>query len=169
MGYAFFKYGATLVAGPKLISIPTMQCQDRANAFQLGPNRSRIQDPGNLAIVLLTVIIATTVHVQDFRDVKGDSQNGRHTLPMAHPLIARASVLPLMWIWTTTCIKIWGVSVEMAVPFFALATVIGYRFYRYNNVQADETSYALYNASTTGSTCPRHMYMLTLIDLAGYC
>lgn len=148
VGYGLFNYGATLVAGPTLSHFQQYQVATALiNALQLGPDRSHIQGRGNLAIALLTAIISTTIHVQDFQDIRGDSKSHRCTLPMAYPLLARASVLPLMCMWTIICIGIWGVSLAIAVPFFAFATVIGYRFYWYTDAQSDETSYLLYNAS----------------------
>ncbi|KAH9483264.1 Fumagillin beta-trans-bergamotene synthase [Psilocybe cubensis] len=98
-----------------------------------------------LPLVINASIILTTIHAQDFRDLIGDIQEGRSTIPIVLPKSSRASMPVLLVAWMAVLMAVhqeWNV-VDWAA--LALGTVVGLRFYFIHEAAADQTSYTLYN------------------------
>ncbi|KAI0197373.1 hypothetical protein EV127DRAFT_476463 [Xylaria flabelliformis] len=81
-------------------------------------------------LALLTAAIATTCHIQDFRDMKGDLAAGRRTIPLAFGNIqSRILVAVTIAMWTPTASLLWGgLLKEAALAYIAGAAVIGNLF-----------------------------------------
>lgn len=124
VGYATFETGATLVAG--------LDC-------------SRLDSTAVTAICLSTGIMASTYHVQDFKDVEGDRLIGRRTLPIVAPQHARKTVIAGLVAWSVALAKIWNLDGLTAAALLFLGAVVGGRFLLYRSVRADQVSFYLYN------------------------
>ncbi|GJE96748.1 UbiA prenyltransferase family protein [Phanerochaete sordida] len=124
VGYATFETGATLVAG--------FDC-------------TRLDRTAVLAICLSTGIMASTYHVQDFKDVEGDRLIGRRTLPIVAPRHARKTVIAGLVAWSLALARIWGLDTLTAAVLLLLGAAVGGRFLLYRTVRADQVSFYLYN------------------------
>ncbi|EGO00410.1 hypothetical protein SERLA73DRAFT_52644 [Serpula lacrymans var. lacrymans S7.3] len=125
-GLVSFELGGTLVAGC---------CH------------SEVDNVGVLAIILSAMILATTIHSQDFKDEEGDRLIGRQTLAIASPVVGRSIILVLLPIWSISLCKIWHVDFACSLAFLALSLIVGTRFMLATTVQADKMAYLLYNVS----------------------
>ena len=81
------------------------------------------------AQLLKFLLILTTTHAQDFRDVLGDRAAGRLTLPIAYPRLSRLSMLVLLPAWSLFLCRFWEVQLIVSTVFCAFATYVGLRFY----------------------------------------
>ncbi|KAM4065779.1 ubiA prenyltransferase family protein [Hirsutella rhossiliensis] len=123
-GISCFEWGATLVAG----SSP-----------------HGLDQVAQRAICVNAVIIFTTIHAQDFKDIKGDMVMNRSTLPIMYPRQSRKTILPGLCIWTLLCCKVWEVNYIASFPLALLAIWVGLRFFFLTTMKNDEFSYVLYN------------------------
>ena len=140
VGYAIFETGATFVAGtvhyrPSVISV----------SFYAGADRSRLDPVAVLAICLSTGIMASTYHVQDFKDVEGDRLIGRRTLPIVAPQHARKTVIGGLVAWSVALTLIWELDVLASAVLLLLGAVVGGRFLLCRSIRADQVSFYLYN------------------------
>ncbi|KAI0050891.1 hypothetical protein FA95DRAFT_1555149, partial [Auriscalpium vulgare] len=122
-GLASFEVGVTLIAG----------------------DRRTLDHVAALSISLSTIIFATTVQAQDFKDRHSDRALGRHTIPTALPLIARYTVIVPLLIWSGDLIFVWRLDSITACAFLCLAAFVGLRFVFLDSASADEVSYHWYN------------------------
>ncbi len=98
------------------------------------------------AQILNFLLILTTTHAQDFRDVVGDRATGRLTIPLAYPRVSRLSMLVLLPVWSYFLCNFWDVSVPVSVTLQAYATYIGLRFYLSSASSGeDSAAYRAYN------------------------
>ncbi|KAF5335035.1 hypothetical protein D9758_017440 [Tetrapyrgos nigripes] len=124
VGFASFEWGATLIAGQD----PT-----------------RIDKVALSGILLTMCIIGTTVHAQDFKDVNGDKEAGRHTLPMLFPEGSRFTLMILLAVYSFMLPVVWSLDIATASSFGILGVLTGYRFMFKRSCRADQVSYYLYN------------------------
>jgi len=124
VSYGILEAGATLVAGR---------------------NRDQLHNVGLLAVLFSIGALATTIHAQDFKDVKGDALIGRKTLPIAMPQFARLSMLAGLSGWSLALSYFWQLTPLMAASFCGLGLFIGTRFMTLKNARADQVSYYWYN------------------------
>ncbi|KAE9394469.1 hypothetical protein BT96DRAFT_978499 [Gymnopus androsaceus JB14] len=132
IAYASFAWGATCLASYS----PTLT------------------QPQYFAIIRSTLIILTTIHAQDFRDVEGDTLLGRTTLPIAYPVLSRIS-MPLILLGWSIFISFnahlsldSGISILGLLARWALITVAawaGLRFRFLRDAKSDSKSYNMYN------------------------
>ncbi|KAL1700387.1 UbiA prenyltransferase family, partial [Schizophyllum commune] len=98
------------------------------------------------ALVIVALLLATTVHAQDFRDVAGDAAIGRTTLPMVlPPSFARSSLAVLLVSWSTTLVHFWELSAGVAGLLYALAGTTAVFFIRGGTEKADQDACWWYN------------------------
>lgn len=106
-----------------------------------------------------TMIFATTLHCQDFKDAEGDRMIGRKTLPILFPSLARFSVLVGLPLWSVCLTCLWKIDAICSAAFVAYAALVGMRFVMLRGTQADRQSCQLYSVSTlqtpTGLLCGR--------------
>ncbi|KAL1672707.1 UbiA prenyltransferase family-domain-containing protein [Schizophyllum commune] len=98
------------------------------------------------ALVIVALLLATTVHAQDFRDVAGDAAIGRTTLPMVlPPSFARSSLAVLLVSWSTTLVHFWELPAGVAGLLYALAGTTALLFIRGGTEKADQDACWWYN------------------------
>jgi len=112
-----------------------------------GDRESEIDSTGCIAIALSAGIILTTIHAQDYKDVRGDAAAGRVTLPIAYPTLSRIVTAFILIAWS------WGISLTWRLDYITaafmgvLALVVGVRFVVRRDVHGDLVSAYLYNVS----------------------
>jgi len=112
-----------------------------------GCDASHMDAVACLSVALSTAVFATTIHTQDFKDEEGDRLIGRVTLPIVFPKAGRASVLPILVMWSIALSFVWQLTWVGTILFASFALFIGLRFYFLRNTGADQTSFLLYNVS----------------------
>ncbi|KAJ7057615.1 hypothetical protein C8F01DRAFT_991679 [Mycena amicta] len=125
LGFAAFEAGTTLVARN---------------------DKTHLDSTGWLAIFLSGCIIATTIYAQDFRDVIGDAQINRDTIPLHFGDSSRHALLAGIIAWSIALSFIWHVDIFTATAFIALAAFTGARF-----VEEDQRNYLWYNVWLTAA------------------
>ncbi|KAJ3785733.1 UbiA prenyltransferase family-domain-containing protein [Lentinula aff. detonsa] len=118
------------------------------NAGAVGIANPEVLKDGRLfhSFVYNGLVIFTTIHAQDFRDVEGDKIIGRQTLPIVYPEGSRLAILVSMWGWTSGLIATChGIHAWLSLIFGAVGLVIGFRFYCFRSARDDRMSYTLYN------------------------
>lgn len=113
-----------------------------------------------ISIALSAGIILTTIHMQDYKDVRGDFVAGRVTLPIAYPTLSRVSTALLLITWSWGVSQTWRLDDAAAAGVGVLALVVGVRLVVLTNVHADKVSFYWYNVS-----CPHHPIPTCLIDI----
>jgi hypothetical protein len=103
------------------------------------------------------LIIFTTIHAQDFRDIDGDKMIGRRTIPTDWPpLLARASIILGIMAWSLG-IGSSSTSWLTNLSFLVLGFSTSARFLMYQNPEADRKTYTVYNVSRN-ATNPVWLY-----------
>lgn len=124
IGYASFEVGACLIAGKNIHSLDYTAW---------------------MSIICSAGIITTTIHAQDFKDIEGDKEVGRHTLPLEHPIVARYTIFVAVFFWSIILSLVWSLSTSHATGFTLLGSTVGLRFLTKRSIKNDERSYYLYN------------------------
>ena len=106
--------------------------------------------------------MASTYHVQDFKDVEGDRLIGRRTLPIVAPQHARKTVISGLVAWSVALALIWELDVLASAVLLLLGAVVGGRFLLYRSVRADQVSFYLYNVRLPPVT-PSTLVLIRLI------
>lgn len=123
-GLACFEIGATLITAD---------------------DNTRLAPAAIKAIILSSSVFVTTIHTQDFKDVLGDKEIGRTTLPLIFPKASRISILVLLPLWSFLLQWLWGTNQIVSYFLVALSIIIGGRFVFKTSVLADQRSFLLYN------------------------
>ena len=100
-----------------------------------------------IAVALSAGIILTTIHTQDFKDVRGDVAIGRVTFPIAYPALSRAATAFLLIAWSWCSSRTWRLDQISAAVMGVLALFVGVRFMVRTDVRADKVSFYWYNVS----------------------
>ncbi|KAI0259447.1 UbiA prenyltransferase family [Gloeopeniophorella convolvens] len=143
VGYAVAEAGATLVA-----------C----------PDESAADSTVFAAVALSAGIILTTIHTQDYKDVRGDAASGRVTLPIAYPMVSRIATAFLLIGWSWGVAQTWRLDDVAAAVMGVLSLVVGIRFVARTDVRADKVSFYWYNASIFF----RFVWLCAAYTLPGY-
>lgn len=102
-------------------------------------------------VILLTLVILTTIQVQDMEDQEGDVLRGRRSLPLQIGDGPTRCVTALfMAIWGLLCPYFWGcgwVGYIIATP---LAYLVALRSVVYQTVEHDKTTYRIWNMWIAG-------------------
>lgn len=98
--------------------------------------------------MLISLVIFTTIHALDFKDIEGDGLIGRRTLPILYPLVSRLCTAALIPFWSLLL----AYHYRDASPLISLGTIVlglstGARFAWKRTREADRTSGVLYNVS----------------------
>lgn len=121
---------------PILWPIAHGQSSGRANCLTLSTAAALV---GNF------LIIFTTIHAQDFKDIVGDKIQGRKTLPILVPTLSRLSMPCLLLSWSWAVHNMCALSGISSVVLFVTSTIVGGRFLFLRSVYDDQMSYLLYN------------------------
>jgi 4-hydroxybenzoate polyprenyltransferase len=90
---------------------------------------------------LLFVIMASTIAIQDFRDLRGDKVTGRHTLPIAiGEEMARGVVAGFLVVWSLIVPAFWGKEWVMGFVLSILGVVLAVRLMFLRSPNADKRS-----------------------------
>ncbi|KIJ66156.1 hypothetical protein HYDPIDRAFT_110338 [Hydnomerulius pinastri MD-312] len=121
---------------------------DTAATFIAQADRSQpLQDVAVTAHHLSTLIVFSTIHAQDFKDEPGDRYEGRRTIPIVMPRIARVTMPIILLLWSIILNLLPGsfhLSVT-SVALLGLGLLVGLRFALLSTPKADRMSYLLYN------------------------
>ncbi|KAF7300701.1 S-adenosyl-L-methionine-dependent methyltransferase [Mycena chlorophos] len=128
LGFAAFEAGTTFVARD---------------------DKTRLDSAGWLAILLSGCIFATTIYAQDFRDVVGDKEINRDTIPLRFGAPSRVVLLAGVVAWSIGLSVIWGLDSITASLLTLLGVFSGGRFVYFTTVEEDRTSYFWYNVSSS--------------------
>ncbi|KAI0690563.1 UbiA prenyltransferase family-domain-containing protein [Cerioporus squamosus] len=109
-------------------------------------DKSVVSDTFRDTQILNFLLILTTTHAQDFRDVIGDSATGRLTIPLAYPRASRLSMLVLLPAWSFFLCSSREPHLLVSTVVCAFATYVGLRFYfSVGTSEADGAAYRDYN------------------------
>ncbi|KAF9465134.1 UbiA prenyltransferase family [Collybia nuda] len=120
-------------------------------AFKLGTmlisncDRTNLDPIASTALLISMGIIWTTVYVQDFQDVEGDSLVKRATFPLVYPTFSRVALVPglLGWSFLVSCVWDLGAVEDAMLAIFSIWVAL--RFYIHRGPDVDKVSYAWYN------------------------
>ena len=106
-----------------------------------------LDTPIMISAAVNALIILTTIHAQDFRDVVGDRLRGRQTLPIVWPEASRMVVVFMTPAWSFGLLWVTSINHLYATAFFGLGALVGMRFYFQRDADSDRLSYDYYNVS----------------------
>jgi hypothetical protein len=89
----------------------------------------------------------TTIHTQDYKDVRGDAAAGRVTLPIAYPTLSRVVTAFVLLAWSWGISLTWRLDSATAAAMGVLALIVGVSFVARRDTGADVVSSYLYNVS----------------------
>ncbi|KAJ2923384.1 hypothetical protein H1R20_g13711, partial [Candolleomyces eurysporus] len=98
-------------------------------------------------LIVFSLVIATTVHAQDFQDVEGDREIGRNTVPMMFPFMSRLVLLFLVPMWTTLITVASRPPMWLGAIYYGLSLVVGIRSILYRNPKDDARTNFFYSMS----------------------
>ncbi|KAG2117004.1 UbiA prenyltransferase family, partial [Suillus discolor] len=110
-----------------------------------------IDNIGACAVAFSSVVFATTLHAQDFKDEEGDRLTGRCTLVTLFPTFARMSMMIGIPLWSLYLSRLWKVDLVCSLAFVAYGTIVGARFMVYRTASAHKQSCKLYSVSNLES------------------
>ncbi|GJJ13298.1 hypothetical protein Clacol_007550 [Clathrus columnatus] len=93
------------------------------------------------AVIISASVFLTTIHTQDFKDVVGDKEIGRLTLPMIFPKASRISIPILLSLWSLLLQWLWNTNQFVSNILVALSIFIGARFVFKTSIVADQRSF----------------------------
>ncbi|KAJ3002826.1 hypothetical protein NUW54_g5638 [Trametes sanguinea] len=103
--------------------------------------------PHQLVHFFNSAVIFTTIHAQDFKDIHGDRNIGRLTLPLAYPVASRLIVAVAVPIWSLWLAYHWQSAAVFRAVFLLFGSYVGARFGAWRTVNEDRASYRAYNVS----------------------
>ncbi|KAI0440373.1 UbiA prenyltransferase family [Xylaria telfairii] len=110
-------------------------------------------------VILLTLVILTTIQVQDMEDQEGDVLRGRRSLPLQiGDGLTRCVTAVFMAIWGLLCPYFWGCGwfgYAIATP---LAYLVALRSMVYRTVEHDKTTHRIWNMWIAG------LYLIPLLS-----
>ncbi|KAI6045316.1 UbiA prenyltransferase family [Pisolithus marmoratus] len=118
--------------------------------FELGAvmiisSKASVDHTSLLALLSSGLLIFTTIHAQDFADADGDRLSGRRTLPIVAPEGSRLYMLAALPAWSIALSVLWGLGPLCGTLFLSMGLFVGSQYFRFRDVQHDQSSYLLYN------------------------
>ncbi|KAG1813616.1 UbiA prenyltransferase family [Suillus subaureus] len=108
---------------------------------------SSIDKIGACGFTFSSIVFATTLHAQDFKDEEGDRLTGRRTLVTLFPTLARMSMMIGVPLWSLCLSRLWKLDLVCSVAFVTYGTIVGARFMVYRTASAHKQSCKLYSVS----------------------
>ncbi|RXW25100.1 hypothetical protein EST38_g731 [Candolleomyces aberdarensis] len=96
-------------------------------------------------LIVFSLVIATTVHAQDFQDVEGDRAIGRNTVPMMFPVSSRFLLLFLLPLWTTFIAVLSSPPIWLGAMYYGLSLVVAVRCILYRSPKDDAWTNLFYS------------------------
>ncbi|KLO06879.1 hypothetical protein SCHPADRAFT_945726 [Schizopora paradoxa] len=130
-----------------------------ATAFELGAilvigdDRTSLSQIAELSLFCSFGIFSSTIYAQDFKDVKGDAQVERKTVPILYPSLAAPALALSLVGWSVFLISLWQVGVVTATVFGATALLTALSYMWSSSVVGFQRSYYLYNVWMTFAHC----------------
>jgi 4-hydroxybenzoate polyprenyltransferase len=107
--------------------------------------RSTLTSGGLLWFCLMGAVTATTVHVQDLADMKGDSARGRKTLPLVWGhAVARHSAAGMIILWSLLCVAYWNLRPLISALPLLFGLLLAVLIVRFNNITTDKLAWKLW-------------------------
>lgn len=98
-----------------------------------------------LWMLIFGLVILSTIHAQDFRDMEGDALKGRTTIPLLMgPESARWTLAVILLFWSVICPYYLGLSRYSYFIPVALGGFTGLKFVRNIDTASDKKSFHLY-------------------------
>lgn len=126
IGFASFESGAVLIAGKN------------RDSFDLISVR---------AVLITYWLFATTTHAQDFKDIEGDKESNRSTIPIDFPRASRPSMICGLLFWSIASSKIWNIGDMNSILLILLGAYVGARYCLLQGRRNDQVSFYWYNVS----------------------
>lgn len=137
-----------------LVSLhPYLQHRMMILILYLASNKEYIDNAGIVAVLTTVGILATTYHVQDFKDFEGDRKIGRKTFPIIMPVVARQQVLVALTLWSAVVSNLWGLNSLVSTIICGLGMYTGLRFMMMKTMYEDQTSFYWYNVRSSALSC----------------
>ncbi|KAL9708945.1 hypothetical protein Ac2012v2_007761 [Leucoagaricus gongylophorus] len=122
-GYLCFEAGAVIIMGSS---------QD-LNAIALKALRNS------------SLVILSTIHVQDFPDVEGDAALNRKTIPIVAPVMSRPLTSIVIACWSIYSAFTWSMGIGCSGVFFSVGLTVAARLYFLRTTSDDKMTYIVYN------------------------
>ncbi|KAJ7237980.1 UbiA prenyltransferase family-domain-containing protein [Mycena rebaudengoi] len=97
-----------------------------------------------IAPFISIALIASTIHIQDFRDVVGDELRGRETFPVLMPEFSRRASFLLLIGWSLGLSRFWNLDDTTTCVFVIFGSIIGLRVMYKRKEEEDKVSLRLY-------------------------
>jgi 4-hydroxybenzoate polyprenyltransferase len=152
IGFGAFETGATLLAGRFQLTFFSPFALLTRNSQ--GRDRSEFDIVAARAIIVSIWIYSTTTHTQDFKDVDGDRQINRSTVPLDNPRVARPSILLFLMGWSILLSRVWKLDIITTGALCTLGGHVGMRFLTKDGRHNDQVSFYWYNVSNSGTQFP---------------
>ncbi|RYO96189.1 hypothetical protein DL765_011670 [Monosporascus sp. GIB2] len=117
----------------------------------VGPNATSaglftgLTTTGATWVAIVSLVIFTTMHVQDLQDQEGDRARGRRSAPLVlGDWVARWTVAVPMIIWPVFCAWFWKTGLLVGAPQGLLGIVILYRCLKCSGLKADKLTWRLW-------------------------
>jgi len=98
-------------------------------------------------------MILSTIHVQDFPDVEGDTAQNRKIIPILAPVISRILTGAMIIFWSIYMAFVWRVGIWCSGVLLAVGLVIAWRLLFLCTTSEDRQSYVIYNVSSFTRFC----------------
>jgi len=95
-----------------------------------------------------SLIILSTVHVQDFPDIVGDTAQNRKTIPILAPVVSRKLTSTVITFWSIYMAFIWRIGIWCSGVLISVGLVLAWRLWFLRITSEDRRSYVLYNVSS---------------------
>lgn len=112
-----------------------------------------------LSIACSAGVILFTIHAQDFKDILGDTQVGRTTIPIVYPQIARPTLMIAIVAWSMFLTVFWGLHAIAGIAFLVFGTVVGWRFVTKTSKKDDAESLSIYMVSSSFNPSACYQYL----------
>ncbi len=124
LGMASYGSGATIIACGR-------QCKFSSFGYQW--------------VILIGLVVATTLQVQDMSDQAGDAMRGRKTLPLAHgDDFARLTIGISVMVWSIFVPAFWKPSLITYLPSLVIGGTLSFRTILLRDVKADKGTWKIW-------------------------
>nr|WBQ21649.1 hypothetical protein [Stachybotrys sp.] len=90
----------------------------------IGPENT-VSHQGQLWLIIISAVVLTTMHIQDFKDQLGDSKLGRQTMPLLlGDGFCRVALSFLIPFWSLVSVRFWGLTMLSSSFHCLLAALI---------------------------------------------
>ncbi|KAI6141029.1 hypothetical protein BKA82DRAFT_4331782 [Pisolithus tinctorius] len=116
-----------------------------SGAILILSSKTSVDHTSLVALLSSGLLIFTTIHAQDFADADGDRLSGRRTLPIVAPEGSRLYMLTALPVWSIVLSALWDLGPMCGTLFLVMGLFVGSQYFRFRDVQHDQSSYLLYN------------------------